>query len=297
MGFKLYSERKRAGEPRDAEEIGELTWHSIAELIDLELRNRSFAGVFPIPCSARGSLVHGINWDDFDSFIRIHVPVLGWSRPAVSLSTPDTDAVFDFLELCYSKIAKAIYMGSIYGICAYGRHLRFDEQQGKKSFRNDINRIFEREKIAFELNEEGIITRIGAPIISDAIHDATFHTGDDDLDSMLETARSKFISRDPAERNEALKDLWDAWERLKTLENPSDKKDSTAQLLDHVADGELRQSLEKETRELTDIGNKFQIRHSEVDQVPLTESHHADYFFHRMFSLVHMLLVATGRGG
>ena len=283
-------------------DVDEATWWSVNFIITSEFKNSSFAFGYPAECrSCKGVLGTDRSKLNFD--INYYIPRLarlGWTPDAGSPKVPGTWDIFDLIELCYKSISK-LTSGRPCGRsnCLEGGFspiLELDRDAGQKSFRRDINRIFEREKIAFELNEEGMITRIGAPIISDAIHYATFHTGDDDLDSMLETARSKFISRDPAERNEALKDLWDAWERLKTIENPSDKKDSTAILLDQVADGELRQSLEKETRELTDIGNKFQIRHSEVDQVPLTESHHVDYLFHRMFSLVHMLLVTTGRG-
>ena len=295
MDFKYYSERQRASEPRDVEEIDDYAWIAIREFIGLVLCNDYFANAFSIVCKPPLRGIHRTNLPLLDSRIRIRIPDLHWERPVTSISTPQTSTIFDLIEFCYGVVEKPTR--AVRGrISCKWQHLTFNQEVGRKLFRAEINRIFEHEKIAFELNEEGMITRIGAPIISDAIHYATFHTGDDDLDSMLETARSKFISRDPAERNEALKDLWDAWERLKTLENPSDKKDSTTQLLDHVADGELRQSLEKETRELTDIGNKFQIRHSEVDRVPLTESHHVDYLFHRMFSLVHMLLVATDRG-
>jgi len=42
--------------------------------------------------------------------------------------------------------------------------------------------------------------------------------------------------------------------------------------------------------ELTEIGNKFMIRHAETDKVPIVESAHVDYFFQRMFSLIRLLL-------
>ena len=120
---------------------------------------------------------------------------------------------------------------------------------------------------------------------------------------MLKTARDKFISRDSEVRKEGLDKLWDAWERLKTLEIPGlkrlDKRASTTALLDRVADGPMRERnpLETEAKELTEIGNKFSIRHSETDRHPIEDDRHVDYLFHRMFSLVYLLLDGTGRVG
>ena len=38
------------------------------------------------------------------------------------------------------------------------------------------------------------------------------------------------------------------------------------------------------------------IRHTEVDKVPIVDSHHIDYLFQRMFSIIRLLLKAGGRG-
>ena len=115
---------------------------------------------------------------------------------------------------------------------------------------------------------------------------------------MLEDARHKFLNRDLKVRQESLEELWDAWERLKTLEAGADKKASVKVLLDKgAAEPAFRQVLEDEAVRLTKIGNDFMIRHTELGKVPVTESVHVDYLFQRLFSLVQMLLKASGRGG
>ena len=91
--------------------------------------------------------------------------------------------------------------------------------------------------------------------------------------------------------------LWDAWERLKTI-LPGNKKTSVRALLDSaVAEPTLRERIDQEARELTDIGNTFMIRHHETDNVPITDSHHVDYLFHRMFALILMILRVRGTSG
>ncbi len=57
-------------------------------------------------------------------------------------------------------------------------------------------------------------------------------TGDDVLDALLEAARHKFLNRSLDVRRESLEKLWDAWERLKTVETGKDKKVSAKALLD-----------------------------------------------------------------
>ena len=60
----------------------------------------------------------------------------------------------------------------------------------------------------------------------------TFNTGDQTLNELLQAAREKFLNRDLTVRREALEKLWDAWERLKSLFDPNDKRRSVAMLLD-----------------------------------------------------------------
>ena len=48
--------------------------------------------------------------------------------------------------------------------------------------------------------------------------------------------------------------------------------------------------------ELTEIGNNFMIRHTEVVKPAVDDPNQIDYLFHGMFSSMR-LLKATGRGG
>jgi hypothetical protein len=65
-------------------------------------------------------------------------------------------------------------------------------------------------------------------------------------------------------------------------------------LLDRAASGEMRARLEAEAKELTDIGNRMQIRHFETSKAPLNDDD-VDYLFTRMSALLVQLLRRTGR--
>jgi hypothetical protein len=82
----------------------------------------------------------------------------------------------------------------------------------------------------------------------------------------------------------------DQLQRIKTLED-SDKKKSISILLETASsEPNFRTRLDNEARELTEIGNKFMIRHTETTTTPIDSSAHVDYLFHRMFALIYLLL-------
>jgi hypothetical protein len=137
-----------------------------------------------------------------------------------------------------------------------------------------------------------------SPVLREPVLHATFKTGNPLLDGLLQSAQSKFLSGNLELRKEALEKLWDAWERLKTLEPGKDKKDSVRALLDKVAtEPAFRGSLEVEAKELTEIGNNFMIRHTEIGKIPITSAEQVEYLFHRMFALIRLVLRSTARGG
>ena len=86
--------------------------------------------------------------------------------------------------------------------------------------------------------------------------------------------------------------LWDAFERSKTyfVEEKIDKKNSMEQVLDKLCNGhkDFRELLNAECKALTEIGNKFQIRHFEKDKIAIEDANEIDYLFYRMFSYIHL---------
>jgi hypothetical protein len=145
--------------------------------------------------------------------------------------------------------------------------------------------LFERNGLAFEL-KQGEVTRMAPTGLQEALASTTFRTRDAELDRLLETAREKFLNRSLDIRKERLEKLWDAWERLKTIEPGKDKPAQAKAILDKSAtEPVLRERLELEARELNFIGNNLMLRHTDVGKPPITESAQVDYLFHRMFAM------------
>ena len=169
--------------------------------------------------------------------------------------------------------------------------MSFNVEEGRQEFKEKINRIFSRNGVGYELEESGDIKHLAPPIIGERFETFRFETGDVTLDQILEDSRRKYLSKNKEAHKEAVERLWDAWERLKTLENPTDKKDSITKLLDMAAsESEFRKLLEDEARTLTDIGNRFHIRHAEIGQIEIERVEQFDYLFHRLLSLLLLLI-------
>jgi hypothetical protein len=286
-----YSDRERGPKPRTSEEITPTIWKAIWGLIRTRIDNGAFGIDFPEQCSD-GCGPHGTN--ELLMEAAAHGDAIVW--PLHPEEPPDPIDIFDLLEFCHDHVSEP-KQGSWHSFMSH-HHLSFTRGQGQENFRAAVNKIFARNGIAFELDEDGEVVRTGPTGLVTALRQAVFNTGDDALDEMLEDARHKILSAKLKLRKEALEELWDAFERLKTLENPKDKKASVTTLLGKaLPKPEMRERVEKELKELTEIGNNFMIRHTEVGKTPVEDADQIDYLFHRMFSSIRLLLRATGRGG
>ena len=287
-----FSERELGGRPRIEDEINKTTWGGLIATINVRINDDSFGYRYPKECQNGGRQICGCDYTSFSQSLAAEVP--GITIPLDINNQPSTFAILDLLEFCHRAVGKPT-QNSYH---SYWRHyhLEFDPEEGQTDFREDINRIFSINGLAYELNTDGMIVRLAPEGLRDILMSAIFHTGDSVLDSLLEAARTKYINPSITVRQESLEKLWDAWERLKTIESGKDKKESITALLNKVAnETTFIEMINNEAKELTRIGNTFKIRHSETTQVPLESSEHVDYLFHRLFALIRLLLLRTSR--
>jgi hypothetical protein len=287
---KLFTDRHGQGKPRTAEALDDTTRLGLLELVSTKIQQGWFGESFPHMCDD-GYGNAGCDVERMRKMLGAYSVIDPMDRDSRDSSDPQ---VFDLLEFSYEKISFPIE-GDWHSYMRHN-HYSYDQDKGRSEFQADVNRILERNGIAFELID-GEVKRLAPAGFHEALGTATFKTGDGPLDEMLEDARGKFLNRDLKIRRESLERLWDAWERLKTIEQGKDKKAKVKSLLDHVSsEPTLRQVVEDEANALTGIGNNFMIRHTEVGKVAVARSRDVDYLFQRLFSLIHLLLRATGRG-
>lgn len=288
---KLFSERMGQPIPRVKEALDEAVRIALLQLIELRIEDNSFGLKFPAQCPDG----HGNSGCDQQA-LRINMAgyQVIWPGDARRLDHEELSdiQIFDLLEYAYEHVAQPL-PGGYHSFFSHYHH-SYDQQAGRKQLVDEVNRLFERNGIAFRLHD-GQIERLVPSGLQEILVRTAFDTGDQGLNDLLSTAREKFLNRDLKVRREALEKLWDAWERLKSLSDPADKKNSVKILLDRVTpEPNLRERVEIEAKQLTDFGNNFFIRHSEISKPPITDSHQVDYLFHRLFSFIRMILQANG---
>ena len=289
-----FSDRESGERQQTLEVIGESAWAGIQALIHSKVLNGSFGATYPVICPDGG--VTGSDAKTLSMAIRAEVPGLPdppWDSSVGEI--PETVPVLDTVEFCWRSIGEPIEL-SFHSFPKH-YHYEFDADQGRENFRETVNRIFSRNGLAYKLTNEGLVERIGPPVLRAELISAHFQSSDTILDGLLEGARIKFLSPRGEIRGEALQELWDAWERLKTTGEGSDKKEQITSLLDEAAgilSPQLRHRLETDAKELTDIGNSLQIRHFEVGKEEIQKSEHIDYLFHRLFGMIQLILKTKG---
>ena len=296
---RYFSEREAGEAPRTEASISSAVWGGIVALIRSRIDDGSFGARYPQLCPD-GAVPCGTDDSSFWKAMRGEVPDLP-ETPQTVLNEdepPSLLLVMDVVEFCWQAVGKPISRG--YHSYHKHHHFDFDIDGGRQEFQETVNRIFRRNGLVFELTDSGEVQRLAPAVLHETLEKVLFSTGDSTLDEMLETARRKFFDPDEAVRHEGLEKLWDAWERVKTLEEGASKPGQIKALLDRVAEtdgSKFRDMLEREARELTNLGNTFQIRHTETTQEPLKGSDEMDYLFHRLFSFIRLVIRKTGRGG
>lgn len=288
-----FSDRERGPRARTEETIPERVWRALFDLIQRRIDDGAFGASFPDMCrDGRGPF--GTDATAFWRTARAEISDL--PENIIADEVPDLLVILDLLEFGARSVAQPIQRDfhSYFG----HYHLDFDRDAGLADFVASVDRLFARNGVAFELTAEGIVRRLGPPALGDNLRQAVFHTGDTVTDRLLEDARRRFLSPQIADRLDSLEKLWDAFERIKTLEKGANKRETAAQLLDHAAPAQspkFRAFLDHEAKVLTDIGNSLRIRHSETDKEPVQATEQVDYLFHRLFSFLFLLLRRTGR--
>ena len=292
-------------------------------LVQERVENDSFAERFPERCQDfpfDSAVCWGIHVRRFEAALKTEIPALAeieqnwrdsegngsyglfqlpqkqiWQMSLIE--QPSLPVIMDIIEFCWRVVSKPDlrYYHSFF----QHHHLGFDQEAGRADFREEVNRTFQRNGVAFSLTEGGRIERLIPEPIGSVLRGCAFRSGDPELDQLLDTACRKFVMPAEDEHRDALEKLWYAWERIKTLED-IDKKTGATKMLDRLASptqSQFRDLLDSEARALNSAGNSLRIRHSETTQERLEMTEQVDYLFQRMFALIHLFLSVTGRLG
>jgi len=208
----FYTDRTKGPVPRLREDIPETAWRVLAALVRRRVEGNWLAKEFPTPCDD-GNGIWGTNEELLSDTLEALIPELSWS---LDQNAPDTETVLDLLDFVGQHIAFPVEESWH----SFFKHheLSFDVRKGRVAFRRDVEEIFARTGIAYQIDSRMMVRRLGPPEARETIADLDPDSGDATLDELIRDARQRLLSRQPQEARVALEKLWDGFERLKTLE-------------------------------------------------------------------------------
>lgn len=285
----LYSMREFGVAAPTRSELVDAAWGGLIAIVQSLIKMNVFARSYPTACEDYPGQIVGTDLETLALAIADHTSIV---MPLDVRKVPTTANALDLVEFAHAHVAQARpQAGGWHGFFKHD-HLEFDIQAGQQSFLEEINMLFRRHKLAFRLDPHGRVERLGSP--AQQVMGASLPaSGDASLDQRLARALELFRNPDLDSRAEATRELWDCFERLKSLADPNDKKRSTAALLKSLGGaGPLSTVVAADAADLTKVGNQFGIRHAEMGQHEISDPTEVDYVFGRLFNLIWSLLRA-----
>lgn len=245
----------------------------------------------------------GIDFEQLRLDLRYEIPTLyrdysdNIAVPTVHHNVFDSDdaeseydqyALLDLIEF-FAENLRDVVVGSFH---SYFGHYHLTCQNSRNvcvQFRDEINSIFQKTGLLYELNTDLQVERIveNSPL-TPAVESAIAAVKEAGARELLQEAILLHRSPNPADIRNAVEKLWDAYERLKTYYTTMNKAKSAEKIVNDMAAGQAPYVtlFDTEFRALTKIGNDFRIRHHETDKVEITDVRYYDYFFNRCLSLI-----------
>lgn len=135
-----------------------------------------------------------------------------------------------------------------------------------------------------ELTEESLNNK-SSEILSNTVSKNSDHK----INELIEESKLYIRSSESSKKQIALERIWDAFERLKTINSTnSNKKESAKDLIKNISHNSdsIQDLFDKEFRELTRIGNHYQIRHYETNKHSIPSNEFREYLYFRTLSLI-----------
>ena len=152
---RYFTDREYGERPRTIDGIDGRLWGGLHSLVDTRVGVGSFGYRFPEQCpDGRGPC--GCDSHAFRLVLGAEVPEIKW--PLSYAEPPDTPAILDLLEFCAGAVGMPV-VGDFHSFFGH-HHLSWDRDAGLTRFVSDVNLLFARNAVAFELTPEGQARRL-----------------------------------------------------------------------------------------------------------------------------------------
>ena len=304
--IEYFSDEELGKTEPNSEDITIPVWNGLVAIFERFSQNNSLSGDFSEQCPDGNGIV-GFDEELFEDQLKAEIPWVSIPIQKLRPQRQERDLweeeqeenhpvptvlkypTLDFLQFCYFHMQDPTPVGPYHDHFRH-YHLTFRQESiNRKAFREEVNKIFERNGVVFYVDDNGQVKR-KLPSTLQHTFRTNFKTSDSKLNELLYEATRNIVLPKIEDRQRGLEKLWDAFERAKTFYG--DKKKSIDELLEYIAkgNGKFKDLLNVECKALSDIGNNFQIRHFETHVVEISDSDHIDYLFYRMFSMINLFM-------
>ncbi len=188
MGDDTYFSERELGLPiQDKDEIGQLFWSGFVALVNRYIRNGSLAQEFPENCfDVRVSV--GYDEQLLGKAFQAEIQSIAW--PLNDWEIPDTLSVLNSVEFFCPYVSQPGQQ-TYHDFAKHFHLLSFDREAGLKNYRVDVNRLFRTSHLAYELQPDCKIHRLGPVVLRDILTNAAFKPEDQEVNRLLENTRIK----------------------------------------------------------------------------------------------------------
>jgi hypothetical protein len=156
---KLFTERVAQPEPRVKETLEDAVQTALLQLVEQRIDDCSFGMAFPAQCPD-GTANSGVNAERLKAAMDGYRVI--WPRDALVQedNRPSDHQMSDLLEFTYEHVALPVQ--NSYHSFFQHHHFGYDQGEGRRQFAQEVNRLFERNGIAYQLHE-GQVERLSPP--------------------------------------------------------------------------------------------------------------------------------------
>jgi len=255
----------------------------IEELINEDFNNNSLANSF-------GEHVYYNSDGPFISENKINNKMaqeLGYKKypfhktDKVEITMEKTETILDIIEFFYKFILD-----------------KGDNKGTRYKYTCRINELFDNFKLLYKLKNGVIISRhsdfIDKLIFKDFININI--TSDLETQKLLKLAVEKFYSKNFKEQKIGLEKIVDAYQRISSWENQSDKKKSIDSIITKISiqNPETKKVIEKDFQSIWKIANDFMIRHTELNKRKINDPDFLEYLFYQYYISIRFILKKYG---
>jgi hypothetical protein len=313
--MKYFSDIELGEKERVSEEITEDIHKGIIAIYKKYASKNAFSESASMDFPDRSPGICGFSEKLFFDLVKAEILDIDYDSSSSLSIAYDSDKyiILDFIQFCYSLIKKATINTERrcenpinYEEIIIPSYVFDESDSEKEQFKDDINTLFRRNGLVFELQEDGEIIR-KIPKGIEPLISPLYKTDDAELNKLIDEAFDNFLKVKIEERRVALAKIWDAFERMKTYYQEKNKKESISELIKEVSceNSVMIEILQTEAKSLTNIGNGrrenssntgLSIRHHETSKVNIDSNEHIDILFYRMVSFMQLFLKHLEKG-